>query len=86
MQLTLCDFDELSLNDRMHLVCVLGVLVSRVQTVKHTYQLYVLYDFYVEVVLNHQGTAAVSSAVAFHDANRLNKHLNAVDLSCLELS
>jgi hypothetical protein len=85
MQLSLYEFDELSLDDRLNLLWGVGVFLSRVQQVKHTYLLYAVYNYYVEVIINHQGSATVSQAVAFDGGNRLNKHVQAVPLTDLGL-
>ena len=82
MQLTQYEFDDLCLSDRLHLIGAIGVLLSRVQALQHNYSLYGVYDFYVEVVMNHYGSRIVQ-AVAFRDGNRLNKHLKEIDLSGL---
>jgi len=84
MQVTLCEFDELCLNDRLHLIWAVGTSLHRIQTFKQTYLLYSVYGFYVEVVIGYNGkVASVSNAVAFEESNRLNKYLVDIDLKDL---
>lgn len=84
MQVDLVEFEDLGLNDRLHLLSAVGVCLTRVTTFKHVYVLYALYGFYVEIVISYNGNATkVSQAVAFHNCNRLNKYLKQIDLSDL---
>lgn len=84
MQIELTEFEELGLNDRLHLLGAVGTFLTRVMTFKHMYVLYNLYGFYVEIVISYNGKATkVSQAIAFDNCNRLNKYLKQIDLSDL---
>ena len=84
MQLNLYEYDSLCLDDRLHLTWSVGIPLAQINTRERVYRLYAVFEYYVEVIAVHMfSETTVTSAVAFREGNRLEKYLDAIDLSGL---
>ena len=80
----LYEYAGLSLTDRLQLVWERGVFLHNVAWYSHGYNLYQLFDFYVEVVIEYTDTTnVITDAVPFLRGDRLNKYLDCIDLDKL---
>jgi hypothetical protein len=72
-KLGLYECAALSLTDRLQLVCEHGTFLHNVASESHVYNLYKLFDFYVEVIIDHNmDKPVITDAISFMHGHRLN--------------
>ena len=81
-KLGLYEYTVLSLTDRLQLLWEHGLFLHNVAWQSHGYNLYKLFDFYVEVIIEYNtDNNVITDAVGFMHGHRLDKYLVSIDLA-----
>lgn len=82
MTLSIYEYSKLDLNKRASILWLEGRYIDSYVTVNMNCNLYQLYDYYVEVILNHDGTD-ITEITPFKKGFRLEKYLMKVSIENL---
>lgn len=83
MHLTLYEYSQLTLTDRLQLLWEHGTFLHNVAAYSHGFKLYSIFGFYVEVVVSYGEVVKITDAVPLVRGHRLNKYLACIDLNDL---
>lgn len=85
--MTLLEFESLDLTEQLEHVVENGTPLAQIKSPRKGTLLYALYSYYVELEMTYlKNKSDVKAAVAFRMSPRLDKYLDLIDLSELDIN